>query len=409
VVEDLATVLALVLLPLLAPGGEPRSTTAVIGSVALSVGKLSILIAFIWYAGGKAVPALLGAMAKTRSRELFTLSVLVIALGIAVGAAELFGASMALGAFLAGLVVGQSTFSHRAASEALPMRDAFAVLFFVSVGMMFDPRDLAPNIPLLAAALGTVLLAKPVLAYGVMRLRGLPAAVALLVAATLGQIGEFSFVVAGLGLSLGLLPERSMSTLVCVSIVCITVSPLIFRTSSAWSRRVAGPTMPARDDPTPETTYRAIVVGHGPVGQSVTRLLRDHHVEPTVIELNHETVATLQASGISAIYGDASRDDILLAAGVRSAFGLILTAAALPSDAIVRAARHHNPKLLVLARANYVSDARKAVQSGATHVVCDEIEVATAMTERVLARLGATAEQLDDARSTVRDSLVTPE
>jgi CPA2 family monovalent cation:H+ antiporter-2 len=408
VVEDLATVLVLVALPLLAPGGTPRSVAEVAGAATLAVGKVVVLVAFIWYAGRRIIPALLGMIAKTRSRELFTLSVLVMALGIAVGAAKLFGASMALGAFLAGLVVGQSEFSSRAASEALPMRDAFAVLFFVSVGMMFDPRSLGSNSGLIAVSLAIVLAGKPLLAFGVMRLRGQPSAVALPVAAALGQIGEFSFVLAGLGRTLGLVSERSLSALVVVSIVSITVSPLSFRAARSRARRL-GPAPASAEAPSNPDRYRAIVVGHGPVGRSVTRLLREHHIDPTVIDLNHETVARLKSDGVAAVYGDASRDDILVAAGVGTAVGLILTAPSMPVAAIVTAAIRHNARLVVLARASFLADARVATESGATYVACDELEVASALTEQVLVRLGATADQLDQARSEVRRSLIEPD
>src|SRR5439155_17333267 len=200
--------------------------TFAVGASALKIG---LLVAFVLVVGGRVIPWLLARVEATRSRELFTLAVLVLALGIAVGAARLFGVSMALGAFLAGMVVGRSDFGSRAASEALPMRDAFAVLFFVSVGMLFDPAYLLQAPGLVAATLGIVLLGKPIAALGIVMALGHPLRVGLAVAAALAQIGEFSFILAALGRQLGILPQNATNALVAAAIVSISVNPILYR------------------------------------------------------------------------------------------------------------------------------------------------------------------------------------
>ena len=237
-VEDMFTVLVLVLLPI-ATGTSSGGPTEVLLSVGASILKIALLVGFTWFVGKRAVPRILGYVARTGSRELFTLTVLVLALGIAVGSAELFGASMALGAFLAGLVIGQSEFSARAASEALPMRDAFAVLFFVSMGMLLDPAQLLPNASLIAAAMVLILVVKPLTTLVVALLLRAGVETSVTVAVALAQIGEFSFILAGLGRRLGILPEAATQTLVAASILSITLNPLLFRLVPAVVRRLS--------------------------------------------------------------------------------------------------------------------------------------------------------------------------
>jgi CPA2 family monovalent cation:H+ antiporter-2 len=239
VVEDLLTVLVLVLLPVLAGKDGAVSPVEAAINVGLAVVKLAGFVVFALLIGGKIIPWLLHRVAKTGSRELFTLAVLVLALGIAVGSSKLFGASMALGAFLAGLIVGQSDYSARAAAEALPMRDAFAVLFFVSVGMLFDPSALVANAGLALATLGVVLIGKPVAVFVAMRAKKQPTRGALAVAASLAQIGEFSFVIAALGRKLGVLTNEATQAIVIASMASITLSPMLFRRAASFRDRFA--------------------------------------------------------------------------------------------------------------------------------------------------------------------------
>jgi len=407
-VEDLFTVLVLVMLPLLGGDYSRAGPPQVALSLAVALLKVAALVVFTLTVGRRVIPRLLGYVARTRSRELFTLTVLVVTLGIAVGSAKLFGASMALGAFLAGMVVGQSEFSSRAASEALPMRDAFAVLFFVSMGMLFDPGALWSNLSLTLPTLAVILIAKPLAAAIVVLLLKGPPAMAVTVALALAQIGEFSFILAALARKLGLLPEPATQALVVASIVSITLNPLLFRLIeplSRWlSRRPRVETTEAPEHAPPDEPS-TIVVGYGPVGRTLAELLKDQSIEPTVIELNHDTVKRLQEEGVRAVYGDATQREILEQAGVERA-GALVFAASGSAEAVIRAARELNPKLVVLARSSYVAEIGELREAGADVVVTAEVEVAFGMAERLLSGLGATPEQIDRARDRIRAELV---
>ena len=407
VVEDLLMVAALVVLPAVL-GGQQAGLQGVAMAMGIAALKIAALVAVVALAGARLIPWLLEHVAATRSRELFTLAVLVIALGIAVGSAKLFGVSMALGAFLAGTVVGRSEFGLRAASEALPMRDAFAVLLFVSVGMLFDPSTVLTSPGLLAATLAIVLLAKPITVWATVQLLGYPQQVATNVAVSLGQIGEFSFILAALGRQLGVLPVEAVNTLVAAAIGSITINPLLYRLIEPlerWRARRGGIALAHDDDVATASApgHRAIVVGYGPVGQTVTQLLLDNEIEPTVIELNLETVRRLKAFDVRAIYGDAVRPDILLEAGIKGADNLILTSGASRVDEeIVRQAKELNPNIAILARSQYVRELPKLHRAGAEDVFSAEGEVALAFTARILERLGATGEQIDRERARVQ-------
>ena len=326
VVEDLFTVLALVLLPALF-GTTASSLPVALGFTALKVVSLGVFTVVV---GSRAIPRLLDYAAATGSRELFTLTVLVLALGIAVGSALVFGVSMALGAFLAGLVVGRSEYSLRAASEALPMRDAFAVLFFVSVGMLLDPGALVAAPALFAATLAVVLVGKPLVALALVRLMRYPFRVALSVAIALAQIGEFSFILSSMGRDLGILTSEATNTIVAASIVSIVLNPLLYRLVAPIEQWAAArPAVWAIVNPaiaaeafdgsgaarSADPRHRAIVVGYGPTGRTMTRLLRENGVEPTIVELNVETVRQLRQDGITAVYGDATQPATLEGAG----------------------------------------------------------------------------------------------
>lgn len=421
VVEDLFTVIVLVLLPALVGPTQPGSN-AVPVAIGLAVLKIVVLIALVFVAGGKLIPWLLTHVSATRSRELFTLTVLVVALGIAVGSSKLFGVSMALGAFLAGMVVGRSEFSLRAATEALPMRDAFAVLFFVSVGMLFDPAYLLEAPWQVAATLGVILLGKPLAAWLIVAVLGYPLKVALAVAVSLSQIGEFSFMLGMLGTQLGALPAASMSTIVAAAIISITLNPLLYRLIDpidAWTlrhprlRRLLNarmakeiPATAASETERPSSTYKAVVVGYGPVGQTVTRLLHENDINPTVVELNLETVRKLRDDGVPAVYGDAAHRDTLEKAGVSTSISLILTSSSLPnSEEVIRLAREINPDIQVLARSAYVREIPALQKAGAESVFSGEGEIALALTVEILRRLGATPEQIDRERGRVYTEL----
>ena len=407
VVEDLLTVAALVVLPTVFGAGAP--TAGGVGLSLLLAGvKIVALVGVVVIAGGRLIPAILEAVSDTGSRELFTLAVLVVALSIAVGAARLFGVSMALGAFLAGMMVGRSEFSLRAASEALPMRDAFAVLFFVSVGMLFDPSALVRAPLTILAAVAIVIFVKPAIALTVMRLRRVSLSIAIPVAAALAQIGEFSFILGNLGRELGIVPAAVLEVLVATAIVTITLNPMLYRLADRISRSLSRPRS-LEDDPRADATsvaftpsHRAIVVGYGPVGSTVTELLLDNGIDPTVIELNLETTRRLLAFGVRAVYGDASRPEVLERAGIARADNLILTSGTTGVDAeIIRVAKRLNPNVRILARTRSTRELPLLRRAGADDVFSAEGEVALAFTVRILEGLGASAEQIDRERDRV--------
>jgi CPA2 family monovalent cation:H+ antiporter-2 len=415
VVEDLFTVVILVLLPALVGDGPPGPAhlLSVVGRTALLVGTLVVVTLLV---GDRLIPWLLERVAATRARELFTLTVLVLALGIAVGSAKVFGVSVALGAFLAGLVVGRSDFSLRAASEALPMRDAFAVLFFVSVGMLVDPGHLLDEPALLAGTLAVILIGKPLAALGIVLLLRYPVRLALAVAVALAQIGEFSFLLALLGTQLGILPASATHAVVTAAVLSITINPLLYRlvepAAAWWSRRAnrAGsreePDAAAHEQPTRGAPHRAVIVGYGPVGRTVARLLRDNAIEPIIVELNLETVRRVREEGLTAVYGDARQREVLNAAGVAQAGSLILSASAISgADELIRLARELNPTVSVLARATHLQELAALHQAGAELAFSGEGEVALALTEAILHRLGATPDQIDSERERVHVEL----
>jgi CPA2 family monovalent cation:H+ antiporter-2 len=419
VVEDLFTVLVLVLMPAIF-GVREAHAMGLPAALGVATFKIAALIALTFLVGGRVVPWILEKVAHTRSRELFTLAVLVLALGIAVGAAKLFSVSAALGAFLAGMIVGRSDFSLRAASDALPMRDAFAVLFFVSVGMLFDPQTLTKTPGLVVATIAVILVGKPLAALGIVLSLKYPLKVAFTVSVALAQIGEFSFILATRAREMGILTEEATNSLVAASIFSITINPLLYRISEpidawvmreprlrAWLNARVSAGLPTNGaggaSQTPTPSHRAIVVGYGPVGQTVTRLLRESEIEPTVIELNLETVRRLREQGVNAVYGDASLSATLASAGAANAGTLILSASGVRHcEEVIRLARELNSGIRVLARSDYVREIGPLREAGAARVFSGEGEVALALIEEILRSLGATGEQIDRERDRFR-------
>ncbi len=415
IVEDLFTILVLVLLPAILGGTSEASAG---GNVWVTLGfamlKLAMLIVFTFTVGQKLIPLLLGYVARSGSRELFTLTVLVLALGIAVGAAKFFGASMALGAFLAGMIVGQSNFSARAASDALPMRDAFAVLFFVSVGMLFNPGSIRAGWPLMLVTLGIVLIGKPIAALIVVLALKRPLRVALAISVALAQIGEFSFILATLAISLKVMPADSMNALVFASIVSITLNPLLYQGIEplvGWLERrnlVRRPKFPIppsgafQKDPSRELV---VVIGYGPVGRTVSRILVENNIQPVVIELNIDTVLRLNAEGLQAIYGDATRIEILRGARIEQAAGVIISTSTPEAATIIASARELNPSIRILTRSTYLAESEALRNAGANAIFSSEGEIALSMADFLMEQLGATDEQIDRERDRVRKDL----
>jgi CPA2 family monovalent cation:H+ antiporter-2 len=414
VVQDILAVLVLVLLPALKDGSSPGALAM---SIVLAIVKVSALAAIAAFVGRRAIPAILDRIAATRSRELFTLAVLALAIGLAVASAAVFGVSIALGAFLAGMVVGSSDYSLRAATDALPMRDAFAVLFFVSVGMLLRPSVLLDAPAFTLTALAIVLVLNPLTAAVVARLMRYPGRTVASVAISLGQIGEFSFILVSLGRSLAIVPADATDIVVATAIISITINPLAFRAIEPIERWLAEKRI-ARiaDDPEAmdvgassrlDPQGRAIVIGYGPTGRTVTRLLRENGISPTVVELNIDTVRQVRDAGGSAVYGDARHPDTLVSAGLPHAATLIVSGADTGSPEIIRHARTINPGVHVFVRSGYLRDVPPLKDAGAEQVFSGEGEVALAMTEAVLRRLGATPDQIDRERDRVRQELFT--
>ena len=398
VVEDILTVIVLVALPALAagPSAEGRS---VVTTLALALGKLALLAVLVAYAGTRYVPRLLLRVARLRSTELFTLTVLVIAMGVATLGFVAFGASMALGAFMAGMVVGQSKVSHQAAANALPMRDAFAVLFFVSVGMLFDYRAILHDPWLTAGLLAVILIAKPLAALLIVLVTGHTLRVGLTVAGGLAQIGEFSFILSELARELKVLPEAAHHALVGAAIISISLNPFYFKallalepwlqkrprllaflTRRSTARGRAANTTEAEAIRAASDHVLAIVVGYGPVGRTVARRIQEFGLVPVVIDMNVDTVLALQAEGKRALYGDATRAEILREAGLGRATYLIVTIPELViGTAVVLAARELNPQVRILARTRHLVENDAFEQAGVFAVLSDEAEAANAV------------------------------
>jgi CPA2 family monovalent cation:H+ antiporter-2 len=351
---------------------------------------------------------------------LFTLSVLALALAIATGSAVFFGVSMALGAFLAGIVVGQSEVSHQAAADALPMRDAFAVLFFVSVGMLLDPQALWQEPLFLILMLAIVLVAKPLTALAIVWGLRFSFRSAITVAIALAQVGEFSFLLADEAIRHQLLSDEARSVLIACAIISISINPLLFRTIGpieTWLRghprlwrivsqraesggdkinRQTHDRLSAPDDEAGATpSHKAVIVGYGPVGQTAARILRDFGIEPVVIDLNLDTVRGLVANGQLAIYGDATRREILEAASIGDARYLLVTVPDfLVRTLVVITAREINADLRVFARARYLHERAWLEEIGATQICTEEAEAALGLAVLLLQEVGADQERV---------------
>ena len=392
IVEDMAMVLTLVLLPALAPvlkAGATLSLFALALPVVITLGKVAAFVAIMLIVGKRVIPWILHYVAHTGSRELFRLSVLAIALGVAFGAAMLFDVSFALGAFFAGMMLSESELSQRAASETLPLRDAFAVLFFVSVGMLVDPTIvLREPIPLLATVL-IIVVGKSLAAFVIVRLFGHPTSTALTIAASLAQIGEFSFILAGLGIELTLLPERGRDLILAGAIVSILLNPLFFAALDHWLAKgdaksradAAGPDETAAREPVRHTrlTDHVVLVGHGRVGSFISAALPSA-TALLVIEDDADRVGALQGEGREAIAGNAADPDVISAANLPDARCLLVAIPdAFEGGQVVAQARERNPSLPIIARAHSEVEIEHLRKHGATKVVMGEHEIAKAM------------------------------
>jgi CPA2 family monovalent cation:H+ antiporter-2 len=396
IVEDIAMVLTLVLLPALSgalegsAGAKPLDIFIALGTTAT---KIVAFAAIMLIVGKRVIPWILHYMAHTGSRELFRLTVLVIALGAAYEAAELFGVSFALGAFFAGMILSESALSQQAAQETLPLRDAFAVLFFVSVGMLLDPTILVREpIPVLITLL-IIVLGKSLAAFGIVRGFGYSTPTALTVSASLAQIGEFSFILAGLGVSLALLPEQGRDLILAGAIISILLNPLLFalldRVLERRERRgevaETAETGAAREPIHPtRLANHVVLIGHGRVGSAISAALTAKGAPLFVIEDNDDTVATLKKVGVEALIGNAADPAIIAAANLGEARCLLVAIPnAFEGGQVVQQARAINPELLIIARSHSEAEIEHLKKHGADLVVMGEHEIAKAMLENI--------------------------
>ncbi|MGY3603340.1 MULTISPECIES: YbaL family putative K(+) efflux transporter [unclassified Bradyrhizobium] len=402
IVEDLAMVLALVLLPALASvlGGNGDAQTAgplaarlglgLTGTLLLTVAKVGLFIALMLVVGRRLIPWILHYVAHTGSRELFRLAVLAIALGVAFGATKLFDVSLALGAFFAGMMLTESPLSQRAAQESLPLRDAFAVLFFVSVGMLFDPMSVIREPWPLIATLFIITIGKSVAAFLIVLAFRHPVSTALTISASLAQIGEFSFILAEIGVVTNLLPKEGRDLILAGAILSIMLNPLIFA-GVDWliarhdRDRSSGETAaPAAREPIPVTslTDHAILVGYGRVGNIVGSAMKEAGQPFLVIEDADAVVAGLKQNNIEAIMGNAVRADVLAAANPSAARYLVVAIPeAFEAGQIVQQARVANPQIRIIARAHSDAEVDHLKRLGADTVIMGEREIARAMIE----------------------------
>jgi CPA2 family monovalent cation:H+ antiporter-2 len=431
ILQDIFTLFVLVALPGMAGiwgqsggGGEAMLTT-----LGWAMAKFAGLVFLVIIIGQKAIPWLLNLVARTRSRELFILTILTLALAIATVSAALFGVSMALGAFLAGIFVGQTEVSHQAAADALPMRDAFAVLFFVSVGMLFDPSAIIKEPILLFGLLAIIMVANPLMAFLIIWFLRCPVRTAITIAFALAQIGEFSLLLAHEAMGIGLLSAKEQSLLVACALISIAANPPLFRAvtrlekwlrNKEWIWRVLsnrsneGELRLHREEQfrlfetgrEPLAKPRAVIVGYGPVGQTACRILRDFGIPLSIIDLNLDTVRNLIESGHAAIYGDAGQRDILEAAGVQKADYLLVTIPdILVRTAVIVAAKALNPEIHIFTRARYLQERAWLEEMGATDICIEEAETAIGCAIRLLQEVGADSDRIQKEIQEIRGAL----
>jgi monovalent cation:H+ antiporter-2, CPA2 family len=410
VVEDLVMVLTLVLLPALAPalggklGSGDAGTQNLWLTIGVTLGKVAAFVALMLVVGKRLFPRVLWAVARTGSRELFTLAVISAAVGVAYAAAELFSVSFALGAFFAGMMMRESSLSQRAAEESLPFRDAFSVLFFVSVGMLFEPAIVLQEPLKLLLVVLIIMVGKTVAAVVLVLAFRYPLNTALTVGASLAQIGEFSFILAGLGLTLGLLPAEGQSLVLAGALISITLNSLVFTAIEPvqrWVRRrsALARQLERRDDPLAELpatvdvetlTGHVVLVGYGRVGRRIAEAMSEKGIRYVVAEVNREAVERLRERGIHAVTGDASEAEVLVQAHVaRASMLVVATPDPVKIRRIVDLARMLNPRIECLLRTHSDEEAEFLRQKNLGQVFMGEHELATAMTEQVLARMKA--------------------
>jgi len=389
IVEDLVMVLTLVLLPAIAGMLEQgnASPTLLLWDLLLTIGKVVAFMVLMMVVGRRVVPWILAKSAATGSRELFTLAVLALALGIAFGAVEFFDVSFALGAFFAGMVLNESELSHRAALDTLPLRDAFAVLFFVSVGMLFDPMILIEQPLAVLGALAIIVLGKSIAAWLLVTLLGHSRRTAMTISVSLAQIGEFAFILAGLGISLGMLSEEGRNLVLAAAILSIMLNPILFsvleryldKTETIEEQTLEEAIEEEKQIPV-DICNHAVLVGYGRVGSLLGQKLMEADVPLVVVENSRPRVEALREQGIKAVLGNAARVDTMELARLDCARWLLLTIPnGYEAGEVVTAAREKRPDIEIIARAHYDDEVTYIMERGANRVVMGEREIANSM------------------------------
>ncbi|EDA1000494.1 Kef family K(+) transporter [Salmonella enterica subsp. enterica] len=386
IVEDLVMVLTLVLLPAVAGMVEKGDVgiASLTVDMGITIGKVVAFIAIMMLVGRRLVPWIMARSAATGSRELFTLSVLALALGIAFGAVELFDVSFALGAFFAGMVLNESELSHRAAHDTLPLRDAFAVLFFVSVGMLFDPLVLIQQPLAVLATLAIIVFGKSIAAFFLVRMFGHSPRTALTIAASLAQIGEFAFILAGLGMALNLLPQAGQNLVLAGAILSIMLNPVLFTLLEKYLAKTETLEEAIEEEKQipVDICNHALLVGFGRVGSLLGEKLLATGIPLVVIETSRTRVDELRERGIRAVLGNAANEEIMNLAHLDCARWLLLTIPnGYEAGEIVASAREKSPDIEIIARAHYDDEVKYITERGANQVVMGEREIARAMLE----------------------------
>ena len=385
IVEDLAMVLTLVLLPAVAgllggveAAGVDTSAGAIAWRIGVTLAQVALFVALMLIVGTRVVPFVMARIVRTGSRELFTLAVLATAFGIALGAAYLFGVSFALGAFFAGMVLGESELSQQAAEDSLPFRDAFAVLFFVSIGMLFDPGVLLRAPLAVLATCAIIVVGKSIAAYLIVRAFGLSHRTGLLIAASLAQIGEFSFILMNLGTELRLLPDAGRDYILAGAMLSIVANPFVFSLAGRWTNRE-----PDVDPPAPLTlTDHILVIGYGRVGRRAAAGLTRAGARFAVIDLDADRVAALTVAQTPAVPGNAADPRILRSANVEAARTVLVAVPdELQAGEIVAAVKRAAPHVRVLARTHLEAGIEHLTAKGADRVIFGEREIARLMVE----------------------------
>jgi len=389
IVEDLVMVLTLVLLPAIAGMMEQGNASAglLAWDLLWTIGKVAAFMVLMMVVGRRAVPWILARSAATGSRELFTLAVLALALGIAFGAVEFFDVSFALGAFFAGMVLNESELSHRAARDTLPLRDAFAVLFFVSVGMLFDPSILVTQPLAVLGALVIIVVGKSVAAWLLVSLLGHSRRTALTISVSLAQIGEFAFILAGLGISLGLLNDEGRNLVLAAAILSIMLNPILFTLLERFLAKTETMEEQTLEEAIEEEKQipvdfcnHAVIVGYGRVGSLIGQKLLEANVPLVVVENSRTRVEALREQGIKAVLGNAARSDTMELARLDCARWLLLTIPnGYEAGEVVTAAREKHKNIEIIARAHYDDEVEYIMERGATRVVMGEREIASSM------------------------------